>query len=96
MGRQRGRPRELPEGLVYLRLAVTPVEHRMIQVAAALAGESMAQYARQSVTEAARRAIRAAGLDPERLPAPAAGGEGDEAGDKGTRGRRPRRRKKEG
>ena len=69
--RARGRPREQPENLVYLRLAVTPEEHRQIQVAAALAGISMAQFARRSVVEAACRKIAEGGLDPKRLPEPA-------------------------
>ncbi len=68
MAKERGRPRELPEDLVYLRLAVTPLEHRQIRVATGLAGGSMAQFARRAVVEAAREALAASGLDPDRLP----------------------------
>jgi uncharacterized membrane protein len=92
MARQRGRPREVPEGLVTLRLAVTPEERRQIQVAAGLAGLSMAQFARKAVVDAARAKIVAGGMDPDRLPdvdAPA-GGEavGGEAGGGAGKGRR--------
>lgn len=98
MARERGRPAELPEELVYLRLAVTPEEHRQIKVAAALAGLSMAQFARRSVAEAARAKATSAGLDPARLPqaetAPGGGAtdasaEGEAGGtNKGRRGRK--------
>jgi hypothetical protein len=70
MTRPRGRPRQQPEDMVYLRLAVTPQEHRQFQVAAGLAGKSMAQFARTSVAENARRILVAGGLDPDRLPQP--------------------------
>ena len=79
MARQRGRPREQPQDLVYLRLAVTPEEHRQIKVAAALADVSMAQFARRAVAVAARAKIVEGGIDPMRLPEPA-GGDGGEVG----------------
>ena len=91
MDRKRGRPRVQPEGMVYLRLAVAPEEHRQIQVAAGLAGTSMAQFARRSVVNAARQTLAAAGLDPERLPETAAGTGPDEE----QKQRRGGRRRKE-
>jgi hypothetical protein len=95
MARQRGRPREQPQDLVYLRLAVTPAEHRQIQVGAALAGVSMAQFARRSVADAARAKIVAEGLDPSRLPeADGEGTAGDGVAGKERGGAKGKTRKK--
>src|SRR5437868_3910904 len=92
MARQRGRPREHPENLVYLRLAVTPEENHQMHVAAALAGVSMAKFARTSVVDAARRTVAAGGLDPDRLPERGAGAEREGR----EREARPGRRRGEG